>query len=91
MVAFFNAITFFIAMVSSVSGFKTPNSISLIPKQRPLTTAYATTDAVIIGGKTVTAKLLKSFTLTNADGGKTRVVDLTGQEKSVVVFLRHLG
>jgi hypothetical protein len=82
-----DVIALLIVTTTLVFGFQTPLS------QRLMSTTFATTtsDAVTIGGKTVTAKLLKSFTLTNTDGGKTRIGDLTGQDKSVVVFLRHLG
>jgi hypothetical protein len=46
---------------------------------------------VEINGKVISATLLKSLQLTNADGKKAKVGDLTGNGKSVVVFLRHLG
>lgn len=85
-----NVLTLLVFITTSVFAFQAPFSLSAQRCALP-TTTFATTEAVTIGGKTVTAKLLKSFSLTNADGGKTKVGDLTGQDKSVVVFLRHLG
>lgn len=40
---------------------------------------------------TVSAKQLKTATVTNADGELVRLGDVMGNGKSVVVFLRHLG
>lgn len=49
------------------------------------------TSSILVNGKMVTASLLKSLELTNVEGKKVNVGNLTGNGKSVVVFLRHLG
>lgn len=48
-------------------------------------------NAVNINGKTVSADTLKGLELTNIDGKRISVGSLTGNGKSVVVFLRHMG
>lgn len=49
------------------------------------------TSSILVNGKMVTGSLLKSLELTNVEGKKVKVGTLTGNGKSVVVFLRHLG
>jgi hypothetical protein len=41
--------------------------------------------------ESVTAKALRSATLTNADGELITLGDKMGKGTSIVVFLRHLG
>ena len=58
------------------------------------TRLHAMTNAdgsVTIGNKLVTASILKNLELTDYEGKKRQVGSLTGEDKSVVVFLRHLG
>lgn len=44
-----------------------------------------------IGGKEVSAPLLRNLILTNYKDEKVRVGDVMREGKSVVIFLRHLG
>lgn len=48
-------------------------------------------NAVNINGNAVTAEKLKNLRLTNVEGETVTVGSLTGNGKSVVVFLRHMG
>lgn len=73
----------------------TQRSISVVSRSSLFAISKVTSNGVRnaanINGKEVTAEMLKSLQLTNVDNQKISVGSLTGNGKSVVVFLRHLG
>ena len=48
-------------------------------------------NSITIGQRTVTASLLRNLELTDYTGKKKTIGSVVGNNKSVVVFLRHLG
>jgi len=48
-------------------------------------------EAKSIGGKPVSPDILRSLLLTSANWEKKYLGELMGKQKSVVIFLRHLG
>jgi len=51
----------------------------------------AQSDIVKIGTTAVSAKKLKDLSLINASGTTKKVGELSGDSKSIIIFLRHLG
>lgn len=64
-------------------------SKTALPSTTTTETPCATPDIEVPQG--VTANLLRSAVLTNADGQEVSLGEKMGQGASVVVFLRHLG
>ena len=52
---------------------------------------FSTINQKTVGNKEVSAVTLKNLILTDYKGEKRRIGDLINKDKSVVVFLRHLG
>ena len=73
------------------TSFNCYNSIQKSHQFQSDSKLFSTVNKKTIGNKEVSAVTLKNLVLTDYKGEKRRISDLIKKDKSVIVFLRHLG
>ena len=68
-----------------------PSSLLLKSSTSLLASSTSLSTTKVVGDVTVDVNLLQNLVLNDANGNKKKLGTVMGKDKSVVIFLRHLG